>query len=162
MEVVINVPVSPYHISLVIPHDAVCQVAVVELVAVRTCPEEGAVAALTSTVVVADLRALVIHEVNPVPVPVIFVPTRAVGVHRAGVTSVGDVALTGAQLHVVVVQTGSAEAHPHTRISVVAQLASVCCAQVAVVPVAMREYAVVPVLLPVPQSVTATSVPPGA
>lgn len=35
----------------------VCHVAVVELVAVRTCPEVGAVAALTETVVVALFRA---------------------------------------------------------------------------------------------------------
>lgn len=42
---------------------------------------------------VADLRALVIPEVNPVAVPVAFVATRADGVPRAGVTKVGLVAL---------------------------------------------------------------------
>lgn len=41
----------------------------------------------------ADLRALVIPEVNPVAVPVAFVATRADGVPRAGVTKVGLVAL---------------------------------------------------------------------
>ena len=66
----------------------VCHVAAVEEVAVNTCPELGAVAALTSTVVVADLRAFVIPEVNPVAVPVALVATRALGVPRAGVTRV--------------------------------------------------------------------------
>lgn len=37
--------------------ETVCHVAVVSLVATRACPTTGAVAALTSTVVVADLRA---------------------------------------------------------------------------------------------------------
>lgn len=40
------------------------------------------------------MRALVIPEVRPVAVPVMFVPTRADGVPRAGVTRVGDVART--------------------------------------------------------------------
>lgn len=39
------------------PPDGVCHVAVVPLVAVSTCPEVGAVAALTETVVVADFNA---------------------------------------------------------------------------------------------------------
>lgn len=64
------------------------------LVAVNTCQLVGAVAALTSTVVVADFRALVIPEVSPVAVPVAFVATRAVGVPSAGVTRTGEVALT--------------------------------------------------------------------
>lgn len=34
------------------------------------------------------------HAVSPVAVPVILVPTRVEGVPRAGVTSVGEVALT--------------------------------------------------------------------
>lgn len=140
------------------PAAGVCQVAVVELVAVRTCPEDGAVAALTSTVVVALFNALVIPDVRPVAVPVTFVITPDAGVPSAGVTSEGDVALTGAPEPVAVVHTGSAEAPPHTRTSVVAPFASVCCAPVAVVPVAMSEYAVVPVLLPVHPSATAISV----
>lgn len=37
--------------------DGVCQVAVVPAVAVRTCPDVGAAAALTSTVVVALFSA---------------------------------------------------------------------------------------------------------
>ena len=140
------------------PAAGVCQVAVVELVAVRTCPEDGAVAALTSTVVVALFRALVIPDVRPVAVPVTFVITPDAGVPSAGVTSEGDVALTGAPEPVAVVHTGRAAAPPHTRTSVVAPFASVCCAPVAVVPVAMSEYAVVPVLLPVHPSATAISV----
>lgn len=62
----------------------VCHVAVVLPVAVNTCPDVGAVAALTSTVVVADLRAFVMPEVNHVAVPVTFVITPLAGVPRAG------------------------------------------------------------------------------
>ncbi len=40
-----------------LPPDGVCQVAAVQDVAVRTCPEVGAVAALTLTVVVALFSA---------------------------------------------------------------------------------------------------------
>ena len=61
-----------------------------------------------------------------------------VGVPSSGVVRVGDVALTGAPDPVAVVQTGSAEAPPPTRTAVVAPLANVCCAPVAVVPVATR------------------------
>ena len=61
---------------IVHPDAGVCQVAVVEFVAVRTCPVEGAVAPLTDTVVVADFSQLVIPEVNPVAVPVRLVPTQ--------------------------------------------------------------------------------------
>jgi hypothetical protein len=67
----------------------VCHVAAVVQVAVNTCHVDGAVAALTSTVVVADFSAFVIPEVNPVAVPVKFVATQEAGVPRAGVTSVG-------------------------------------------------------------------------
>lgn len=49
-----------FHLTQVSPQDGVCQVAVVLLVAVNICPEEGAVALLTLTVVVADLRAFVL------------------------------------------------------------------------------------------------------
>lgn len=118
---------------------SVCQVAVVELVAVSTCQLDGAVAALTSTVVVALFRALVIPDVNPVAVPVQLVNTQAEGVPRFGVVSVGEVARTGAPLHCAVVHTGRADAPPPTRTSVVAPFASVCCAPVAVVPVAISE-----------------------
>lgn len=77
----------------------------------RTCQELGAVAALTSTVVVADLRALVIPEVRPAAVPVALVATRALGVPNAGVTKVGLVALTSPPVPV--------EAAPH-RVSTIA------------------------------------------
>ena len=69
----------------------VCHVAAVPLVAVNTCPLVGAVAELTFTVVVADFKALVIPEVNPVAVPVMLVPTNAEGVPNAGVVKVGEV-----------------------------------------------------------------------
>ena len=69
--------------------------------------------------------------------PVAFVSTADDGVPNAGVTSVGEVARTGAPDPVAVVHTGSADAPPPTNISVVAPLASVCCAPVAVVPVAI-------------------------
>lgn len=118
---------------------SVCQVAVVAEVAFNTCQLDGAVAALTSTVVVALLRALVMPDVSHVAVPVQFVKTQAEGVPIFGVVSVGEVARTGAPLHCAVVHTGRADAPPHTRISVVAPFASVCCAQVAVVPVAISE-----------------------
>jgi len=65
-----------------------CQVAVVLDVAVSTCPELGAVAAETSTVVVADLRAFVIPEVSPDAVPVRLVATPEAGVPSAGATKV--------------------------------------------------------------------------
>lgn len=106
----------------------------------------------------ALLSPLVIHDVSPVAVPVQFVNTHAEGVPIFGVVSVGEVARTGAPLHCAVVHTGSADAPPHTRISVVAPFASVCCAPVAVVPVAISEYAVVPVERHVPPSATAISV----
>ena len=99
--------------------------------------------------------------------PTAFVPSSVqlerlpdVGVPSAGVTRVGEVALTGAPLPVAVVHIGRADAPPPTRISVVAPLASVCCAPVAVVPVAISAYAVVPVERHVHPSVTGTSVPP--
>jgi hypothetical protein len=72
----------------------VCHVAVVPAVAVNTCPDVGAEAALTLTVVVALLRALVIPEVRPVAVPVALVMTPDAGVPSAGVTSVGLVSNT--------------------------------------------------------------------
>lgn len=55
-----------------------------------------------------------------------FVSVPDVGVPRAGVTSVGLVALTGDHDPVAVVHTGRAEAPPPTRTSVVAPFASVC------------------------------------
>lgn len=51
--------------------------------AVNTCQFVGAVAALTSTVVVALLRELVIPDVKPVAVPVQFVRVPDNGVQRA-------------------------------------------------------------------------------
>ena len=45
--------------------DGVCHVAVVLLVAVKTCPVVGAVAALTSTVVVALFKELVDEYHSP-------------------------------------------------------------------------------------------------
>lgn len=41
----------------------VCHVAAVELVAVRTCPDDGAVAELTFTTVVAEFNAFVLADV---------------------------------------------------------------------------------------------------
>ena len=76
--------------------------AVVELVAVNICPDVGAVAALTSTVVVALFKALVIPEVSPVAIPVTLVITQLVGVPRIGVTRVGDVVLTNTPVPVPV------------------------------------------------------------
>lgn len=131
--------VDVMHLGIDEEADGVCHVAVVPLVAVNTCQFVGAVAALTSTVVVALLRAFVIHEVKPSAVPVQFVNTQAEGVPMFGVVSVGEVARTGAPLHCAVVHTGRADVPPHTRTSVVAPFASVCCAQVAVVPVAISE-----------------------
>jgi hypothetical protein len=64
------------------------------LVAVNTCPDVGAVAEDTFTVVVADFKAFVIPEVNPDAVPVMFVPTKADGVPKFGVTKVGEVLKT--------------------------------------------------------------------
>ena len=72
----------------------VVHVAAVPLLAVRTCPDVGAVAAETSMVVVADFKALVMPDVNPVAVPVQFVRTPDVGVPSRGVTRVGEVANT--------------------------------------------------------------------
>jgi len=69
--------------------------------------------------------------------PVRLVATPLDGVPIAGVTSVGDVALTGAPDPVAVVQTGKADPPPPTSISVVAPAASVWCAPVAVVPAAI-------------------------
>jgi hypothetical protein len=57
------------------------------------------------------------------PVQLVRVPLA--GVPSAGVTRVGEVARTGAPDPVAVVQAGSAEAPPPTRISVVAPAASV-------------------------------------
>lgn len=76
------------------------------------------------------------------------------GVPNAGVTSVGLVARTGAPDPVAVVHTGKALAPPPTRTSVVAPAARLCCAPVAVVPVATSAYAVVPVSRPVPPPAT--------
>lgn len=89
--------------------------------------------------------------------PVAFVSTAADGVPKAGVTSVGEVARTGAPDPVAVVHTGKADAPPPTRISVVAPAASVWCAPVAVVPAAISPYAVVDVARPVPPCATVTA-----
>jgi hypothetical protein len=105
------------------------------------------------------LNAVMLAELAPVPPPatgnpVQFVKTPEVGVPKSGVTRVGEVALTGAPAPVAVVQTGNALAPPPISTSVVAPAARLCCAPVAVVPVATRAYAVVPVALPVPPPVT--------
>lgn len=59
----------------VVPHDGVCQVAVVELVAVNTCPFDGAVAALTETVVVALFSPYAIASVQFDRLPLVGVPS---------------------------------------------------------------------------------------
>ena len=69
--------------------------------------------------------------------PVTLVITPLAGVPRFGVTSVAEVALTGAPVPVAVVHTGRADAPPPTKSSVVAPTASVWCAPVAVVPAAI-------------------------
>ncbi len=93
--------------------------------------------------------------VNPaVGRPVQLVSVPADGVPMFGVVSDGDVARTGAPLPVAVVHTGNADAPPPTNTSVVAPAARVCCAPLAVVPAAIRPYAVVPVARPVPPLVT--------
>ena len=95
-----NTVPSPVNVTLVTVPDpllGVCHVAAVLLVAVSTCPLDGAVAPLTATVVVAlfkPLAAVAVPDVNPDAVPVMLVPTNADGVPRAGVTKVGDVART--------------------------------------------------------------------
>lgn len=102
------VHVSAYHTSRV-SHPAhpegVCHVAAVQLVAVSTCPDVGAVAALTSTVVVADFRAFVIPDVSPVAVPVQFVSVPEEGVPRTGVVRVGLVRVLLVRVSVVALPT---------------------------------------------------------
>ncbi len=71
-----------------------CHVAAVLLVAVSICPDEGAVALLTFTVVVALARASVIPEVSPAAVPVTCVMTPDAGVPKAGATNVGPLEKT--------------------------------------------------------------------
>ena len=87
--------------------------------------------------------------------PVALVSVPDAGVPRTGVTSVGDVARTGAPVPVAAVQTGKAAPPPTSR-SVVAPTPSDCSMPVAVVPVAFKANAVVPVTLPVPPLVTST------
>lgn len=154
VEVVTKVPVRAYHTSSVSPplHAGVAHV--------QSHLQNVLDDALVQLLRLVTGRFHVTHVVSGSHVQLVRVPDE--GVQSAGVTREGLVALTGAQLHVAVVHTGKADAPHQTRTSVVAQLARVCCDQVAVVPVAISEYAVAPVLLPVPQSVTATSVHPGA
>ena len=75
-EVITSVPASAVNVELVAVvlkvheasndgQDGVCQVAAVLLVAVNTCPELGAVALDTLTVVVADCSAFVEVAVSP-------------------------------------------------------------------------------------------------
>jgi len=66
-----------------------------------------------------------VPAVNPAAVPVTFVITPDDGVPKAGVTSEGLVALTGAPDPVAVVQTGRADVPPPTRMAVVAPAARV-------------------------------------
>jgi len=93
------------------PPDGVCQVAVVELVAVRTWPLEGAVAALTSTVVVADFKAFVIPDVSPVAVPVRFVAAPLEGVPRAHPFTTGDHAVPMFTARAVAIPVPSPDTH---------------------------------------------------
>lgn len=72
----VHVAVIPFDALVVstlvtVPAPAFCQVAAVPLVAVRTCPEVGAVAEDTTTVVVAERRA-VATVLSPVFVPEMF------------------------------------------------------------------------------------------
>ena len=69
--------------------------------------------------------------VKPDAVPVILVPTNAVGVPKSGVVKVGLTARTGAPVPVAVVQTGAVEAPPPTNISVVAPAATTSTAEAA-------------------------------
>jgi hypothetical protein len=101
-------------------------------VAAVTNATKQVVSALSS----AQVTALATPEVKLAAVPEMFVPTSVDGVPRLGVVSTGDVARTGAPDPVAVVHTGRADAPPPTSTSVVAPAASVCCAPVAVVPVA--------------------------
>lgn len=72
------------------PPEGVCQVAAVEDVAVNTCPEDGAVAALTLTVVVALLSAPAYPVVFWLSVGnVQFVSVPLAGVPSTGVVSIG-------------------------------------------------------------------------
>jgi hypothetical protein len=107
------------------------------------------------------------NAATPVPSPVTPVVTGSpvqlvnvpeVGVPRTGVTNVGDVLRTGEPVPVAAVHTGSAAAPPPTRISVVPPTARVWCGPVAVVPAAIKAYAVVLVERPVPPSTTSRSV----
>lgn len=163
--------VSGSHVQLVrVPDVGVPSNGVISVGEVAKTSAQLPVSFVTAVARFADVgvaRNVAIHVASPLTQvdignPVQLVSVQDEGVQSAGVTKEGLVALTGAQLHVAVVHTGKADAPHQTRTSVVAQLARVCCDQVAVVPVAISEYAVVPVLLPVPQSVTATSVHPGA
>jgi len=84
-------------------HQPACQVAVVQLTAVNTCHTVGAVAALTDTVVVAlfnQLATVAVQAIKLAAVQVTFVITQLAGVHKAGVTNVGEVANTGLPVQV--------------------------------------------------------------
>ena len=75
VNVVFDVLVGVHGMRVQNPHpdaEGVCHVAVVELVAVRTCPDEGAVALETFISVVADLSTLAV-SVFVAPVIVLFV-----------------------------------------------------------------------------------------
>jgi hypothetical protein len=80
--------------TLTPPLLGVCQFAAVQDVAVRTCPVVGAVAALTSTVVVAVFNQFVIQEVNQAAVQVRLVATQLAGVHSAGLICSAESAKT--------------------------------------------------------------------
>lgn len=91
--------------------EGVCHVAAVQLVAVSTCPLVGAVAALTSTVVVADFRAFVIPEVSPVAVPVRFVATPDEGVPSAHPFTTGAHAVPTFTASAVAIPVPSPDTH---------------------------------------------------
>ena len=83
------------------PDAGVCHDAATLLPAVSTWPVVGAVAALTTTVVVAEIRPFVAPDVSPAAVPVRLVATPDAGVPNAGVTRAGLVARTTDPLPVV-------------------------------------------------------------
>jgi hypothetical protein len=94
-----NVTAPVLVLKLVTPPElGVCQVAAVPPVAVNTCPDVGAVAELTLTIVVAEFNA---SDFADLPVVswfsvgnVQFVKVPLVGVPNSGVTKVGDVSTT--------------------------------------------------------------------
>ena len=116
-------------VAVATPRTGVTNVGLVSTTNLLPVPVCDAIEVALPTDVIGPVRfafVVTLPAVKPAAVPVMFVPTRAVGVPNAGVTNVGEVARTGAPVPVAVVHTGRAAAPPPTRISVVAPLASVC------------------------------------